>query len=150
MKLIIFDWGRTLYDPEREMLYTDTKPTLECLQSKGYTTAIVTLATKGPEIIKERLKIIAQEDLEQYFVSIKFDMTDKDKMYAETLQELEVEPSDVTIVDDRVIRGIAWGNRHGCTTIWVRQGKFAREFPTAATGEPDHIIQSLGSLMTIL
>ena len=150
MKLVIFDWGRTLYNPEEEALYQDTKPTLEYLQSKGFKMAIVSLATKGSAKIEERRRIIKQEGLEQYFESILFNVADKASMYQATLQELKVKPSEVTIVDDRMIRGIKWGNSSGCDTIWIQQGRFANELPDELTGLPKHTISSIGELRSIL
>jgi FMN phosphatase YigB (HAD superfamily) len=150
MKLIIFDWGRTLYDPETGALFPETKPLLTYLQEREYTLAIVALATAGQSKIDERLEIIKNENLSQYFVSIKFAVEDKDKMYVETLHELEVKPGDVVIVDDRVQRGVRWGNENGHTTVWVKRGKFAHEVPDDTTGEPTYIISSIGELGKIL
>jgi FMN phosphatase YigB (HAD superfamily) len=119
MKLIIFDWGRTLYNPETEALFPETKEILEYLLEKKYILAVVALATAGQTKIDERLKIIEKENLTKYFRSIKFAVENKDKMYEDTLQELSVLPRDTVIVDDRVRRGIRWGNNKGCTTVWV-------------------------------
>jgi len=149
MKLVIFDWGRTLYDPETKVLFPETKEVLEHLKSEGFMLAIVALATAGQEKILERLGIIQDEQLAQYFVSIKFDTENKGAMYEDTIREHKVEFGDVTIVDDRVIRGIAWGNKHGCTTVWVQNGKFAQELPSKETGEPTYIIKTIGEIKNV-
>ena len=112
--------------------------------------AIVALATAGQAKINERLNLIKQEKLNPYFESIKFDVADKNAMYEATINELRVDPSDVTIVDDRVIRGIGFGNEHGCRTVWIQNGKFSDELPTEATGTPDHTVTSVGDLQSIL
>jgi FMN phosphatase YigB (HAD superfamily) len=150
MKLIIFDWGGTLYDPETTALFPETKPVLEALHAQGFTLAIVALATKGKAMIEEQQRIIEQEKLTPFFASIKFDVDNKEQMYFDTIQELSISPHETMIVDDRVMRGIVWGNTHGCTTVWVKHGKFADELPTRKTGEPDHTIASLSELQSIL
>jgi len=150
MKLVIFDWGRTLYDPETGSLFPETLQTLDYLKSKGYMLAIVALATAGASKIKERLAIIKEEKLVPYFVSVKFDVKNKDKMYSDTLSEFKILPNETVIVDDRVIRGIMWGNANGCKTIWVQNGKFSNELPDDKTGVPSHTIRSIKELWTIL
>ncbi len=141
-KLIIFDWGRTLYNPETERLFSDTIEVLDHLSQK-YILAIVALATAGEEKIQERLRIIKENNLEQYFESILFDTKDKDSMYAKTLRALELKPEEAVIVDDRVIRGIKWGNQNGTTTIWFRNGKFKDELPNEETGKPTYTVHHL-------
>lgn len=150
MQLVIFDWGSTLFNSEEDALFSETKPTLEYLHSKGFSMAIVSLATAGPTKIEERLNIIKQEKLEKYFESIKFNISNKDQMYQDTLTELKVDPADVVIVDDRVVRGISWGNAHGCKTVWLRQGRFANELPNEFTGEPEYVIHTIGELSSVL
>ena len=150
MKAVIFDWGRTLYNPEEGALFSDTKSVLEYLKLKNYILAIVALATAGQSKITERMSIIEKENLALYFVSIKFDIENKDKMYEETLFELGLKHEDVFIVDDRVMRGITWGNKNGCKTIWVQNGKFANELPDEHSGNPSHTITSIIQLRDVL
>ena len=146
-KLIIFDWGRTLFDNDNNMLFPETKELVAHL-AKNYTLAIVSLAKDGD--FERRWRVIRNENLEPHFASILFTAGDKDALYAETLTELAVAPQDTTIVDDRTLRGIAWGNKNGARTIWVKKGKFADELPNETTGEPTHTIRRLDELYSIL
>ena len=141
-KLVIFDWGRTLFNPETSKLFPDTVEVLECLSQK-YTLAIVALATAGEEKIQERLQFIKENDLERYFASILFDVSDKDSLYVKTLKDLNITSEETVIIDDRVLRGVDWGNKNGATTVWFQNGKFANELPNNNTGEPDYIVHSL-------
>ncbi len=145
IKLIIFDWGRTLYDPETGNLFPDTKSVLNHLSSK-YSLAIVALATAGRKKVEERLCIIKDEKLEKYFDSILFDQFDKDNLYKKTLKVLDVQPEETVIVDDRVVRGVRWGNKNGAVTIWFQNGKFKNELPNNETGKPDYIIKNLSEI----
>ncbi len=146
-KLIIFDWGRTLYDNDANALFPETIRLLQYLAPK-YTLAIVSLALDGD--FERRQKIMREHDLERYFASILFTATDKDALYAKTLGQLGIAPQETVIVDDRMVRGIAWGNHHGTTTIWLQKGKFAEELPNETTGQPTHIIHNLAELYSIL
>lgn len=150
MKLVILDWGRTLYNPESGALFADTRRVLQELKGRACTLAIVALATAGQEKIEARKRIIVEEDIEHYFRCIKFDIENKDQMYVDTLRELGASTQETTIVDDRVARGIQWGNIHGCATVWVQNGKFAGELPNETTGQPTHTIRSIGELPTVV
>lgn len=75
---------------------------------------------------------------------------DKDEMYERALIDLNILPKNVVVVDDRMIRGIAWGNHRGATTIWLQKGKFADELPTAETGEPAFIVRDILEVINLL
>lgn len=146
MKGIIFDWGRTLYDNDNESLFSETKDVLGYL-SKKYNLAIVSLATDGN--FDKRWQIIKNHDLEKYFKSILFTQDNKDKLYTDTLEKMKLKPNEVVIVDDYVIRGIAWGNKHGAKTVWIKKGKFSNELPNKITGFPTYTIDSLKQLLNL-
>ncbi len=128
--------GKDAVLPGARRAFSRDQGCAEVPHGQWYRLAIVALATAGEEQIAERRSIIEREDIGRYFVSIKFAVSDKGQLYAATLGELALDPRDVTIVDDRVVRGVAWGTAHGCRTMWCRNGKYAHEEPTAATGEP--------------
>lgn len=147
---IIFDWGRTLYDPDTKALFRDTKQVLAGLKEKGYRLAIVSLATAGETKIRERWQIIEREQLEPYFDRILFGGANKEKLYQQLFDEWSLDRSSTIIVDDYMIRGIQWGNQKGCTTVWYQNGKNADVVPTAQTGDPTYTITSLGQLLNLL
>src|SRR5947209_1167650 len=109
IKLIIFDWGRTLYDNDHERLFPDTISVLMKM-SNNYQLAIVSLAVDGN--FEKRWEALKKNDLLKYFVSVYFTQ-DKDAAYEKTLTQLSLRPDEVLIVDDRVVRGINWANKHG-------------------------------------
>lgn len=147
IKAVIFDWGRTLYDSESEALFPETIQTLETL-AKKYQLAIVSLATDGD--FEKRSRVLRVSGIERYFTSIQFAQTDKDRLYSRALIALGVVPEEVAIVDDRIIRGIRWGNHNGATTVWLRRGKFMGEGPNGETGMPTHIIENIGQVSEVL
>lgn len=130
IKAIIFDWGRTLYDPENKVLYPDVKCILEIL-AKYYKLGIISLASDGK--IERRLNLIKTFGLAELFSVIKIAKEDKDSLYEQAFSELKVLPKETMIVDDRVIRGIRYGNSKGAITVWIQQGLFASELPNQIT-----------------
>lgn len=140
VKLIIFDWGWTLHNPETDTLFDGVDELISRL-SKKYLLAVVSLArSESPEL---RLRKIKESSIHGYLKSVLVGGDDKDKLYEDLLTELKILPSETAVVDDRVVRGIAWGNRRGAKTIWLRNGKFKNELPNQATGEPNHTIASV-------
>ena len=145
--LIIFDWGRTLHDVDSGVIF-DGVPELISELSQKYTLAIVSLAKiESPEI---RRQSIEASGISKYFKMIMVGGEDKNKMYEHVLEELNVIPKNVIVVDDRAFRGIAWGNSKGATTIWLRKGKFKDELPNQSTGEPTHIIYDIKEIMDVI
>jgi FMN phosphatase YigB (HAD superfamily) len=147
-KHIIFDWGRTLYDSDHEELFPGVAGLLPELCEK-YSLYIVSLASKGEEEIAKRRAMIKGFGIEKYFTDIFFAPEDKDSLYDGLVAKYNLDLSETAVVDDRIIRGIAWGNRHGATTIWFQNGKFAHELPTKETGDPTHRITRFSKLRKI-
>ncbi|MBL7045891.1 MAG: HAD family hydrolase [Parcubacteria group bacterium] len=147
-KLVIFDWGRTLWNPETQKLFNKVPQVLEFLTRKGYTLSIVALATDGDT--KRRLDALKASAIEDCFAKTLFRETGKDKMYKETLKELKFESSETIIIDDRVVRGIKFANKYGCKSIWIQSLKFREEYPTEETGKPTYTIDKIGQLIDIL
>jgi FMN phosphatase YigB (HAD superfamily) len=146
-KTIIFDWGRTLYDPEIQSLDKSVPSLLERLKEK-YNFVIVSLAKDGN--IQKRTELIKKYNIEKYFIKIVFTIDDKEKAYTETVNQLALSPKNTIIIDDRVVRGIAWGNMFGATTIWLKKGKFSTELPNEQTGQPTFTIKDFAELKDIL
>ncbi len=147
VKVVIFDFGRTLYDRDNNGFFPEVPEILEKLSSR-YKLAIVSMAVSDdPE---ERKRILKESNFEKYFDSTIFVKEDKDSAYEKALLELGVDPVEVAIVDDRVKRGVAWGNKRGAATIWFRNGKFKDELPDGETGEPTNTILNLSELLQIL
>ena len=145
---IIFDWGRTLYDPDAEALFPGVREMLPWLSGK-YKLYIVSLASKGEEEIVKRRKMIKDFGIEQYFQDIFFAPEDKDSLYEGLVAKYTLNLAETAVVDDRIIRGVAWGNRNGATTVWFQNGKFGTELPTVETGGPTHHITAFNDLRNI-
>ena len=132
-----------MHDPETNTLFAGM-PALILELSDKYKLALVSLAkSDSPE---NREKKIKASGIAEYFKIILVGGDNKDEMYERALKELDMTPDEVAIVDDRMIRGIAWGNRRGCQTIWFKQGKFADELPNEQTGQPTFTVTTVAEL----
>ena len=148
VKAVIFDYGRTLYDRDKDRFFPEVNEILEYL-SKKYKLAIVSVAKENFPAA-ERLKALKSAGLDGYFSSILFDDSQKDHLFDETLDKFNIKPEEAAFVDDRVQRGIAWSNKHSALTIWFRNGKFSNELPDKLTGNPTYTIDNLLLLKKIL
>jgi FMN phosphatase YigB (HAD superfamily) len=148
MKTIFFDWGRTLWEPETKTLHPDVHDILSYLKDRGYRLFVVSLVITST--VEERRTALKENGLEKYFDGVYFTQSDKEALYEKACSENAVLPQDLTVVDDRVIRGIRWGNKFGATTVWFQNGKFKNELPTTETGNPTFTVHSLSELKKIL
>ena len=147
IELIVIDWARTIYDTENERLFPDSVETLDYLKNK-YKLAVVSLSRSEP--VKAREKLIEDLGLDKYFELILIDPEDKNKLYEQAFAHFKLQPEEICIIDDRTVRGVQWGNKKGCETIWLQRGKFKDELPNEETGNPNYIIKTLNEVKQIL
>ena len=148
-KMIIFDYGRTLYDRETDDFFPDAIPVVKTLAEK-YRLSIVSVSPADEE--EARIEALREKGILDHFEEIVFTASGdaKSKEYEALLRKVDLKANEVVVVDDYIIRGIAWGNAAGATTVWFQNGKFADLVPNDETGDPDFTIHSLSELLKIL
>lgn len=146
IKAIIFDYGRTLVDPETDDLFPEAKRILDNLIKRKLKLALVSRSYHP----KNRWRNIRQLQLEKYFKIIEVIPAEDTKEYTHVLKELRVKPGDCLIIGDQVKNDILPGNKIGAITIWVKKGKFADELSTSKEEEPDYTIASLEEFLPIV
>lgn len=135
IKLIIFDWKRTLYDPDIKKLIPGALEILEFIKSKNIPMILI---GKGGEDMQEEVNRLG---VRKYFKETVFAEGDKDpKIFAKYLTE---PPKNTLLIGDRVRSELEIGNKLGATTVWIKQGKFAGEEPGTKEQEPDYTVLSL-------
>ena len=156
-KMIIFDYGRTLYDRETDDFFPDAIPVVKTLAEK-YRLSIVSVSpadivSVSPADEEEaRIEALREQGILDHFEEIVFTASGetKSKEYEALLRKVDLKANEVVVVDDYIIRGIAWGNAAGAITVWFQNGKFAALMPNDETGDPDFTIHSLSELPKIL
>lgn len=140
MYTIIFDWKRTIYDPESKQLIEGAINILKFLTTKW---SKVILIGKGGEAMLQEVKRLK---VEQYFSKIIFLEGKKDmKVFSEFVSIKN--PKLTMIVGDRIRSEIEIGNKLNATTIWIKQGKFSGELPVSKRQEPTFSVNSLADLV---
>ncbi len=152
-KLVIFDFGRTLFDNERGAFFPEVAEVIEHLRSRGYQLAIVSYVDLSKKSTPQlRAKALREAGLFDLFASVLFTTVspeDKDRLFEQVLRELDAVPGrdQIAVVDDHLHRGVRWGNaKPGVMTFWLCQGKFSSLRPDKETGEPFRTITSLEQL----
>lgn len=142
MKNIIFDWKRTLYDPDTKELIEGTRELLNFLENKKI--PMILIGKGGDDMQKE----VDRLEVGIYFQKIVFAQGEKDpEIFAAQVKD---DPKRTLLIGDRVRSELEIGNRLGATTIWVKQGKFADELPENKDQKPDYEVTSLNGCLKLL
>jgi FMN phosphatase YigB (HAD superfamily) len=142
MKTIIFDFNRTIYDPDSKRLIYGARRILELSIRKGYALCLVSQRENGRE------EILNREDIRKLFTEVFF-VDRKDKaLFQNILNKSSLNPSDVLVVGDRISAEIRAGAQAGCKTVWVQKGKFSTEKKCGVN--PDFTIADICQLEAII
>jgi len=140
---IIFDWKRTLYNPDEKVLISGAKELLDLVKEKNIPMILI---GKGGEDMESELERLKMRD---YFSDVFFQEGEKDIELFRKYVDVN-NPKSTIIIGDRVRSELQIGNILGATTIWVRQGKFADEEPENASQKPDFVVRELGEIKEVL
>ena len=115
---IIFDYNRTIFDPDTDNLYLGVLELLKKLSSKYE----LFLISRNEPTRKKRLEEL---NIKNYFQKILF-VNEKSK---QVFEEIAGNTKKVIVVGDSISDEIKIGNQLGLTTIRLKRGKFATETP---------------------
>lgn len=138
---IIFDYNRTIYNPETGGLYSGVFELLKELSEKN---SLYLVSRNEPE----RNSVIKSLGVDNFFKQIKFVDQKTEEIFKEFAAGKEMEK--VLIIGDRIKEEIAIGNKLGFITIWFKQGKFSSELPESEIENPQYIIKNINELMGII
>ena len=143
---VIFDFNRTLYDPDKEKLMEGAIKVLNTLRKRKVKMALLSRTTTG-----HRKQLIESLGLAPYFSEII--VTSEPKNEAHFLQmtkAMGVSANRCVVVGDRIKSEITIANKLGMESIWLRRGKFRKEVPESAEEQPSHIINNLHEIYSLL
>ena len=140
----IFDWKRTLYNPDERRLMDNAEMLLKTLYQQGERPLhVIGMGDDGMYAEVERLGV------GQYLENVIFLSEAKsDEVFAPYVDQEQ--PSSTLVIGDRTRSELEVGNRLGATTIWVRQGKFSDEIPVTPEQQPTHEVESLAGVIELL
>ncbi len=139
--VIIFDFNRTIYDPDEQKLFEYAFEILGKLSTKFS----LILLGKGGEF---RRDIIKELNIEVFFQDILI-VSEKT---VEQLMEIKAKyPQGTTFysIGDRIKKEILFGNQLQFKTVWFKNGKFADEKPNKVAEQPWKTINHLRDLEKI-
>ncbi|MEK7545337.1 MAG: HAD hydrolase-like protein [Patescibacteria group bacterium] len=140
---IVFDWKRTLYDPDKKELITGAAELLNFLKEQNIN--MILIGKGGDEMHEETQRL----EVEKYFQKTIFQEGKKEvDQYISFIKKEN--PEDTIFIGDRVRCEIEIGNTLGATTIWIKQGKFAGEEPENQKQEPTHTVHSLEECLELV
>lgn len=142
-RLVIFDFYRTLYDPGSKKLESKALEVLRFLKSRNFD--LLLISTGG----KRRRNKIQKLGLDHLFSKIVVVPYKSPKTFKEAIKERK-NMKKVLVIGDRIKSEIKIGNTLGCTTIWLKKGKFAKQLPKNKKEKPDFIIRELEELFRVL
>ena len=143
MPTVIFDYNRTIYDPDNDCLMPHAKQMLDDLKENRVKLFLI---AKGDD---ERKKKIEQLGLVPYFERIIVNKSKSAEDY-QSCKDTYPEETDFFAVGDRVKEEIRHANSCGITTIWFRNGKFANEKSENDLEKPKFTVQSLKEVYSIV
>jgi len=143
VKGVIFDFNRTLYDPDTGKLNDGALDLVKTLSKEGIKLSL--LSKKAEE---DRIVQICELGIEEYFMYIKIIEGSKTVPdFQGVMRLMHLYPPQIAVVGDRVRSEIDIGNQLGMTTFWYKNGKFANEEPQTEKQKPKYIITSLEELL---
>lgn len=146
IKAIIFDYGYTIYDPEKDGFQPDAVSTISAL-SKKFKLILVSRA-KDTEA---RLKQIELVGFDQYFDYIKvIDKTKETKDLTDILSHYKFAPEKFLVVGDRITSEITQGNKLGMRTCRFLYGPEKDLIPENELEKPNYTIDKLSEIPSLV
>jgi len=115
---IIFDYNRTIFDPDTDNLYLGVLELLKKLSSKYE----LFLISRNEPIRKNRLEEL---NIKNYFQKIVF----VDAKSKQVFEQIADGTKNIIIVGDSIGDEIKIGNQLGFITVRLKKGKFATQIP---------------------
>lgn len=143
MKSIIFDYNRTIYNPEEGVVYPGSLELLQKYKDSGF--ALFLVAKGGTD----RQKQIEDLNIKHFFRRIIVHTEKTKDDFIEVMNECE-KKTELFVVGDRIKKEIRFGNECDMTTIWLKKGKFKDEEPELEIEKPDYVIHELNELESII
>jgi len=146
IKAVVFDYGRTLLDRETNKFFPEAFKLLEDLKQKGYKLGLVSKTKNTPDRAEE----IVETGLADNFDAVITTYVKKEENFKELAGDLDIKPSEMLIVGDRIRGEIVIGNKIGSKTVWLKKGLFAKQPPRNNQEKPTYTINELAELSLIL
>ncbi len=137
VKAVIFDFNRTLYDPDSGALVDGAMQVLGVL-SKSFRLVLLSKAGDG-----NRKGLFDELGITSFFEFVRVVEEKSELEFREMVGRLGLNSSEVLAIGDQVKKDVKLAKAVGCKTVWFKQGKFAGVEPDSFEETPDYVVSSL-------
>jgi len=145
IKAIIFDYGYTIFDSEKQLFQTNALSVVEALAPKYKLILVSKTKDTGA-----RLRQIEKAGFDQYFDYIQVLPKEENKNFENILRHYKFKPEEYFVIGDRITSEIREGNRLGMKTCRFRYGPEKNLVPIDNLEEADYEIEDLSEVLDIL
>jgi len=138
---VIFDFNRTIYDPETQSTVPGATELLDTLRDRHVPLYLISKADESRPQLLEELGL-SRHFAETFFVERKDPV-----LFLEIARRANVHPKETYVIGDYLHKEIRCGNQCGMRTIWLKRGKFADLEPES---EADRPWQTVGEMNDVL
>ncbi|MBT3355760.1 HAD family hydrolase [bacterium] len=143
-KLIIFDFLRTIYNPDKDIFVKDAMVVLDRLRIGN--TLILYTSREGD---KNRKSLLERIGLNEAFDEICL-VEKKDRKTMKLIADKYGKKNrEVIVIGDRIKSEILIGNKNNFQTIWFKNGKYSKKGAESSIEEPDFLIDNLEELLKL-
>lgn len=136
---IIFDYNRTIFDPEADNIYPGV---IELLKKLSVHHELFLVSRNEPK----RKKRLEELSIKGYFRKIEF-VNEKSK---QVFKEISGDTKNVIVVGDSIADEIKIGNELGYITVRLKKGMFAEKSPTNKDEIATYNIHNMSELENII
>lgn len=136
---IIFDYNRTIFNPETNDLYEGVFSVLHEL-SKKHELFLVSMNEAS------RKNTVKNLGIEVFFKKVLF----VDSKSIEVFSTIGNAGENILVVGDSIRNEISIGNKMNFITVWIKQGMFSNILPITKEQKPKHTISDISELKEIL
>lgn len=146
IKACIFDFNRTLYNPENESLNPGALDLLHAMKHAGIRLFLISRQSQSGR--RAQIRKLQLDSFFETIVVLSHEKTPTD--FLQCIQISGLLPEEFLVLGDRVKSEITIGNQLKMKTIWYRSGKFSGLLPSREIEHPDWIVDDFRKIFEIL
>jgi len=144
MTIAIFDFNRTLYDPNTDKLLPDVVYVLNTLRKRGVSLHLLSRDNQ------DRLDLLERHGIHNLFDAINFVEDKSPEAFAKIIRDAGVTAKDTYAIGDYLHKDVRFANQCGAHTIWLQRGNFAGQKPEIPDDLPEHTITEIIEVLNLI
>ena len=142
-RIVIFDFNRTIYDPDKEKLVPGTRLLLKTLKERGFKLYLISRAG----VFRKRL--IESLGIRKYFARVVTRKEKRFKDFENIAIRKTVSVKESFVVGDQIKSEILFGNRLGLKTVWINIEKVNVQ-SLSEKERPDFTVERLDKVLNVI